>query len=526
MDNKKNIIILSVLFLIFSFIFFAKTGNFLIDFSRESYIPFQMIQGEKLLKDIFLIYGPFGYIINSLIYIFKVNLNLLIIEAHLISFLILILFYFIMNKFFTSKVSLVFSTIFLLVSIFSYSIFSFVLPYSYSTLWAVLGVYLVLFSLLYNKKNILFLSLGLILSSKIEYFIPSFLTSIIYLLYKKESFTKNIPYLLVFPFICVTYFTFSGISLDDICKNYYYIKATMKANSLKRLYKGMGVFFYDKYFNFNIILTLKIFCIFLLSHFLYIIKKPIISYIALIVLLCLTNINRSTNLIGFIAIFATFLTARKKQVSKEEWIFFIFALILSLKSFFAINMIGYGNFGCCLLVFYTFLQLQKFMNTKWLINAIILLFTLNFIYNIQLLLISEKKVIKTQAGNIILQKNDYELFEKTNLFIEKHVKKQENFIVLPEGQIFNLIHKKNHNFINSTFTPLDFETFQEKELIKQLQNNQTDFIIFYPRDTKEYGKQGICFDYAVDFCNYIMDNYTQVATFKSDKQVTIFKIKK
>ena len=55
MLEKKKFIILSVLFLFFSLIFYAKTGNMFVDFSRESYIPFQMINGDKLLKDVFLI---------------------------------------------------------------------------------------------------------------------------------------------------------------------------------------------------------------------------------------------------------------------------------------------------------------------------------------------------------------------------------------------------------------------------------------------------------------------------------------
>lgn len=526
MSDKKNISILSVLFLVFSIIFFAKTGDFLIDFSRETYIPFQILKGEKLLKDIFLIYGPFGYIINSLIYLIKTNINLLLIEAHLISFSILILFYFILNNFFTSKVSLVFSIIFLATSVFSDSTFSFVLPYSFSTLWAVFGIYLALFCLLYDKKNILFLALGLILSNKIELFIPTFIISICYLFYKKDKFAKNIPYILIFPTICFLYFLTSNITLDDILKNNFYINEMMKSNSLKHLYKGMGVFFYEKYLKYNILLSLKVLIIFAISHFLYIIKKPIFSYITLMSLLPLISINRATNLIGFFAIFITILSIRKKQLTKEEVLLFVFSLILSLKSIFAINLVGYGNFGCCLIIFYTFLQLQKSINKKWLINSLILFFVFNFVVNLTLFIKDEKKILNTQVGLIAIKKEKYELFKSTNLFIKKHIKHNENFIVLPEGQIFNLIHKKPHKFYNSTFTPLDFEAFKEKELIRQLKNNQTDFIIFFPRDTLDYGKQGICFDYAVDFCKYIMDNYTQVATLKDDKQVTIYKIKK
>ena len=72
MSDKKNIIIFSIIFLIASAILFLKTGSMFIDFSRESYIPFQMLQGKTLIKDIFLIYGTWGYIVNSIIY--KINI--------------------------------------------------------------------------------------------------------------------------------------------------------------------------------------------------------------------------------------------------------------------------------------------------------------------------------------------------------------------------------------------------------------------------------------------------------------------
>ena len=81
MDVRKNILILTFSFIFLSLFFWAKTGNMLIDFSREVYIPFQMLNGQKLTKDIFLIYGPFGYILNFILYSIKPNINFLLLEA-------------------------------------------------------------------------------------------------------------------------------------------------------------------------------------------------------------------------------------------------------------------------------------------------------------------------------------------------------------------------------------------------------------------------------------------------------------
>ena len=129
-------------------------------------------------------------------------------------------------------------------------------------------------------------------------------------------------------------------------------------------------------------------------------------------------------------------------------------------------------------------------------------------------------------GTIYLSQNDKKLYEKINQYIEKNIKKDETFIVVPEGQMFNLIHKKPWNFYNSTFTPLDFETFKEENLIKKLKDNKTDYIIFYPRNTKDYGANTICYNYGVDFCTYIMDNYTRTAIFEEGYKALIFKLDK
>ena len=117
----------------------------------------------------------------------------------------------------------------------------------------------------------------------------------------------------------------------------------------------------------------------------------------------------------------------------------------------------------------------------------------------------------------------YILYHIIYLLTQKNIKKDENFIVIPEGQIFNYIHKKPWEFYNSTFTPLDFETFKDEQLINKLETNKTPYIIFFPRNTIDYGKISICYDYGVDFCTYVMDNYTRIAILEDNYKVLIFK---
>ena len=63
-NDKISLVIITIVFLLLAIIFFGKTGNILIDCSREAYIPYQLNNSEKLYRDIFLIYGFFGYFIG------------------------------------------------------------------------------------------------------------------------------------------------------------------------------------------------------------------------------------------------------------------------------------------------------------------------------------------------------------------------------------------------------------------------------------------------------------------------------
>ena len=523
--DKKNIIILTVVFIIFSILFYAKSANMLIDFSRESYIPYQMLNNKILYKDIFLIYGFFGYFINYLIYKISLNINLILILAHILSYFILILFYYIAKKITSKSIALVFSMFFLTVSIFSNSTFSFVVPYSYSNLWGVFAVYLGLFSILYQKDKLLFLSLGLVFVNRIEFFIPVLLFSLIFFHIQKRKILINIPYLIVFPLIECLYIYLNKISLKDIINNFSFIKTMVLADSIKTLYKGMGSFFEIEYFKHNLILTLIFGLIFVISFILFKYKKPVFSYIFLFISFLYAELNFCLNLSAFVVVFLFIFLLIKKQIRTREIMVFFFAMVLASKCFFAINPLSYSNSAYCLILMLLYKFLSKFLDRKWLTYSFIILFTLIACKNISYYFKNQKYPYTTNIGTVYLNKDEIELFKKLNLYIKKNIKKDENFIVVPEGQIINLIHQKPFQYYNSTFTPLDFETFGEKNIITNLKQSKTDYIIFYPRNTHDYGADTICFDYAVDFCTYISDNYTRTAIIEAKSRALVFKRK-
>ncbi len=522
---KRNITIISIIFLIFTIIFYGKTGNMLIDFSREAYIPYQILNKEKLTTDIFLIYGPFGYIFNSILYkLFNVNINVLINLSYILSFFSLIIFYFISQKFLEKKESVILSILFISASIFSNSTFSYTLPYSYSTLWAYFGSYVAYFLYLKNMQKTLFLTLGFIAINKIELFIPLAIFFISFEIFEKKLINiKKIFFMFIFPAIITMYFLIEKIPINSIYTNLFYIKKMISTNAINHLYKSIGVYLQKEYILNTSIIFLTIITILTLSYILYKKKYKYFSTAIIFTSLLFINLNNLFNLVIIAIFFISICLHKKHKLNKIDLTLIIFSTILNLKSITKINPLCYTNFGYIFAILTLYVLLKKISDKKWLYNFFLIFTILITIINFKYYANNPKFKTKTNQ-NILLKKNDNVLFDKTNEYISKNIKPNENFIVVPEGQLFNLIHKKPWKYYNSTFTPLDFETFGEANIIKKLKENKTDYIIFYPRNTKEYGAQTICFDYGVNFCTYIMDNYYRAIIIEHGHKVLIFKI--
>ena len=178
------------------------------------------------------------------------------------------------------------------------------------------------------------------------------------------------------------------------------------------------------------------------------------------------------------------------------------------------------------MLFCLYLFLNKIFDNKWILTVFTTFFIVNIAANLCYIFINPKEKVKTPIGSIWLNKHDAKLFKDVNEYISKNIDKKESILVLPEGQMFNLIHKKEYNYYNSTFTPLDFETFKEETLTKNIENQKPDNIILFPRNTSEYGANTICINYGIDFCRFIMDNYTETQSVGEYYKAYIYKRKR
>ena len=516
--KNKDYLFILILFIIFYLVYGSKIGSMLIDFSRESYIPFKMLKGGVLFKDIFVIYGIFGYIINSLIYKISENFNLLIALSCGISLAITYLYYFILKKFINEKhIIYILLLGFISLSIFSNSTFSFVLPYSYSTLWAVLGLYCLLTSILYKKKIYAFLSLGLILANRIEFFIPALIVSIAYYLFKKEKILKYIPLIFVFSSVNLIYIIKNNIALEDIKNNLSFIKNMTESPALAYLYKSLGGFFEPK----NFLICFIVILFFSITVFFFKYKRlNILKYLIYTAGLIIISPFEALNLVLIPILIMYFI--KRKSLDSDHYVVLLTGIILSLKSLFKTGTLSYSNFGFFILLLCLYFVLEKTLNNKKVIFNIFCIYIICCnIFNLSYFFSNPKFKINTTRGTLYLKDYEKELFYQLKDYVNTEMKNKD-FITVPEGEIFNFIFNGTHKFYNSTFTPLDFDAFKEENLIKELQSKKPEYIIFFPRNTKDYGKPAICYNYAIDFCTYIMDNYQRKKILNSRYKALIF----
>lgn len=73
--------------------------------------------------------------------------------------------------------------------------------------------------------------------------------------------------------------------------------------------------------------------------------------------------------------------------------------------------------------------------------------------------------------------------------------------------------------------PLYVEVFGEDRFVEHFQKTLPEYIIFTSQNMKDYYFEYICKDYALGFCSFVNENYTQAAAISGGLNYLIFKRK-
>lgn len=566
--EKIPIIIIFSVFVLTFILTYGSWGNLLIDCGREAYVPYAIINNKLLYKDIFTIYGPFPYLFIAFFYkILFFNLNIIYFLGAIFAMFYLFAVYLIAREFLSALLSTSICLLIIFAVIFDASVFNFILPYSFAMVFAsTFSIWILYFLIKYieTKKTTYFLYScvlwGAIFVSKIDFIPTGLLIPFVFCACvpnKKQMLPKCLYCLLSIPFLTYLILFTQGISLHDIWVNSHYIKQMVNTPSFHYFYKSSSVLFFNSAIFFtnikNLFYTVFISLIYFVV-FLFAIRrrKSFFKYFLLIFIsiFCLyIFFFQKTYLQIFFVLLPYFCTIMlvfyliKFYRAKEYYntanlnviLLFSFAILGSLKVYHCLSLSHYGAFSfapvfiCLVYYICEFLKNNALYNTKKQYEIVlcvyISIFIILFVFNVFINLIVKDDFIISPRGKIRVNHTVAQPFNDAFKYLNVNSKSDDTIIVLPEGIIFNFLLGRLSDFYQTSFIPLDFETFKEDNIIKDINIKKPDFVIFTNAKKSEYGQNFICKDYGIDTCRYVVKNYSLEAAFGEKFRIYIFKRK-
>lgn len=570
MTIKKDLLKNSVLFILLTAIFFATSAfqlNPAIDTGREFYIPFRMLGGEVLYKDIFNIYGALAYQINTFAYfLLGAKVTSLRLLGSINATVIVIATYLILKEIFNAeKTKLIFNfetenkilltALPLFIGILSFGTFNYVVPYAFSMTYGLMFflvsvLFFIKFSKTYNPQNayIACLFAGAAFSCKYEFLAYSILL-ILYVALSKKIETKNvvrsIASIVIVPILSYGSLFIQGMSTEDLKTTCEILKTMANTEAIKYLYANFtGTYFNIEVFKICLIKTLLlgIICaIYAFSKNLYKTDKFLSIIVLIFSLLCIFYLGTAAfSLFAIINMILFFVFLKKIYQDKPIFIFMLSSILLSLKTFFAVNIDVYGTYTLpfiliSLAVFTNkvdYSDKQKIKeNIASTVNILILsVILLCVIKNTGIFLQKINGKINTNSNSVIENLYTFPHIAKSinsaKTYILKETKENDKIIILPETQFLNFLTKRVGDNLYDSLTPMYFETFGEEKIINHFAETKPEYFILNNRNTADYGKRYICDDYGKQFCNFVKNDYKNVATFGEKQYILqVFKRK-
>lgn len=539
LKDYKYLILLLLLTIIGLFFYCGHYSNILIDFGREVYYPEQILQGKVLFKDLFNIYGPLSYQVNALLYkVFGIKLTTLYGAGWICSLLAISGIYLIAQKFLSKFTSFCIGFFTICVCVTTTSIFSFHFPYSWAILYGLISfLYSLYFLLNYldDKKDLnlcisSFLA-GCCISNKYDFILYAFV--ILYFIVKEKNWKAFLSFISA-PLISYGILLIQGMKLSDLFRELQIVGVMSKTKTLTFFYQNVGVYFHYKAIITDIILFLKNaipFGLIVYGALLFEKNKlgsSIVSIIGyfLYVLLFRINIVASLGFLPILLLILTIVCFKKLDIKQKTLV--ISSILVSAKVFWLLLLIFYGNYYVSVILISIFVllltllpkKLEKVMNIYLLITTLCLL--VGNIYAYQSTLGNK---IQTERGFVYTSKNYSESTNDLISFIKEKTKPSDRVVIFPEGMMINfLADRKGDDYYNSLL-PLYVETFGEDRIIQYYKEKMPEYIVFSNLSMKDYYYQYICNDYALGFCGFVSQNYTQEDVIDKDFRYMIFKRK-
>jgi hypothetical protein len=581
MDFQRELILKkfigsSILILIGSYMLhlsWLKWPDLLVDYGRELYVPWQIMQGKVLYADINHLYGPLSSYFNAFLFqIFGAGISTLAYFNIVIVIFITSIIYTLVKSSFGELIATVAGACFLVIFAFSQytgiSNYNFVCPYSHEITY---GIFLFFLALFFFRKytadpKIIYASLigfllGLIFLTKVEIFAAAFisiLSGLIFIFWqippphpRKHMF--NLIFFFMLPiFAFLAYFSFHMPVADAL--------GSVMA-SYKNVFVGAlsGNIYYQHLSGLddpsgNIILIVKsavaylgffIFTGFISYLFARSIKrKPL--YGAILIIAAVPVLIFSVGFFTFswldvarpypvfvlllllYLVFQLIMKREEKNFIAQNLPFIvlvIFSLLSLLKMILNVRFYHYG-FALAmpaalvmiiLMLYYIPDFISRYGNkiVAMGFTGLFIFLTMLFYFNYTKSFYDMKSYSIASGRDRLLTFNEKifgygPIINKTLAYIDQSMSGDDSFIVMPDGVMLNYLSRKNNPSRYFEFTPNIVEAIGEEKIIHEISLTPPSFIILSKKDTSEHGATYFGFDYARNIYSWITDNYDKV----------------
>ncbi len=554
METNKKIIpyIFLMLFTCIIFtVFYGRWGDFFFDISRELYVPSAINNGDVLYKDIFNVYAPLGYQLNAFITsIFGNGLCTFYLSGLINSILIIYAIYSISRIFLNRRVSISLCCFIITACFFTNSIANYILPYSYSVVYAMSTFLWALFFILYyektKKKKYLYLSFlifGTSISFKYDYM--AFMLILAFFFFYKTTLKDKLLCIISFffaPFLSLTDLLIKGLNISDIENAVNYIILLAKSDSVNHLYNYLGLIpniYYVKTLFFNLIYAGISFSLILLPVFFRNLYKKttkvvrflcnsinLLFFIFIFIILTLFYLQKGhlifcwSSLLLFVLLVLFINKKRLNYDSNDKLclILLISVILAGIKCIFNISFNTYGNFYLPFIALCYVVYICRYINNDEIKQQIIqknlsyclLIFALiYFVCNFINAFLYKTDELKSNKGTFYTDRNYSYVINSVCDYLIKNTTKEDKVLVVPDGSMINYFTDRKSDNMYYYLTPPNVEIFGSENIINALKANLPEYIVIQPVMYVDYGQTSFCKSYGSNICDFIYKNYKQ-----------------
>ena len=552
-----DIALIAIILIIFALLFAKHMRYPLIDKGREFFLSEQVLNGKIPLKDITLIYFPFAYYINALIYkILGVSIDSLVISQTFFCVGFCGCLYLFAKEFLSRSTSLLLTIFVITTCIFATNdIFSYIMPYSYAAAYGYMSFAVCTYFLvkLFKTDNIKFayfasLTAGFCISCKMEFAVVLILLFAAFILYKNIRFTqflKILFFLCIFPAIEIYILYLQGVTLQDILQALEFAKKFATTTVMHEFLGHTGMYPTDILFKLKRIIM----------YLPYIIDFAILSFITLLlhekykqkfILLLGAGFIGVHFLLPHVAYyywndFPIIITAllcilfvKLLKQDRAVIVLLISSVLISTKVFFGLYLEAYGTLSLPLLVLALCVVINKFfpeqimrVEIRKVMNFTLLVLACIYFFCYCSIIYETRYEIKSPKGNIYTTENGYKILKETIKYTKSKIPENSKILVLPEGNIINFLTDRNVDLHCFMMDVLYNDAYGESRAKDVVRNADSDYIyIIETLDNNNFLTRNIYFEGMSMVEKYISENYKILEVIKVNNYNSSIKIMK